>query len=68
MHCSREAFESCNLATNDFGGAANPDRAGWTGVYRGFVQRVREHYRNADIYVALGSMMNDQLTAALENV
>jgi len=25
MHCSREAFESCNLATNDFGGTANRD-------------------------------------------
>ena len=48
-----------NLATNDFGGAANPDRAGWTGAYQAFVQRVRQRYPNADIYLATGSMMTD---------
>ena len=47
-----------NLGTNDFG-QRNPDEAEWTGAYKGFVARLRNHYPKAILYIAIGSMMSD---------
>ncbi|MBV9864556.1 MAG: hypothetical protein JO316_04350 [Abitibacteriaceae bacterium] len=47
-----------NLATNDFG-KENPDEAGWTGAYKGFIGRLRQLYPKAEIYCAIGTMMGD---------
>jgi hypothetical protein len=53
-----------NLGTNDFGRAI-PDEAEWTGAYKGFVARLRNRYPKAIIYVAIGSMMNDDFPEGL---
>ncbi|HBF34762.1 TPA: GDSL family lipase [Candidatus Sumerlaeota bacterium] len=49
-----------NLATNDFGGQENPDEIKWTGAYKEFLRHVRKNYPNAVIYIASGTMMQDQ--------
>ena len=48
-----------NLSTNDFS-KGNPDEAGWTSAYKGFIGRLRTHYPKAWIYPSLGSMMTDR--------
>ena len=48
-----------NLATNDFGGASNPDEVNWTGAYEAFIKHIWTHYPKAKVYCATGSMMSD---------
>jgi lysophospholipase L1-like esterase len=48
-----------NLGTNDFGGKANPDEAGWVAAYVEFIKRIRTHYPKAPVYCGLGTMVSD---------
>ncbi len=48
-----------NLATNDFG-QKQPDEAGWTDAYAGFIGELRKHDPKARVYCAIGTMMSDQ--------
>lgn len=51
-----------NLGTNDFSNGA-PDEAEWTGAYKGFLARLRNHYPKAMLYPAIGPMLNDETPA-----
>jgi lysophospholipase L1-like esterase len=48
-----------NLGTNDFGGKANPEEAGWVAAYVSFIKQIRARYPKAPIYCAVGTMMSD---------
>jgi lysophospholipase L1-like esterase len=47
-----------NLGTNDFG-PRNPTEKEWTDAYRAFIKRIRAHWPQAHVFLAVGSMMSD---------
>jgi len=47
-----------NLGTNDFG-PKNPTEKEWVDAYREFIKRVRTHYPQCHVFLAVGSMMSD---------
>lgn len=55
-----------NLGTNDFN-PNPPDKTIFIATYSGFVKKIRNQYRNAHIYCALGPMLSgERLTSARE--
>jgi hypothetical protein len=57
-----------NLCTNDFS-TGTPDRAGFINAYSNFVDVIRSKFPDADIYCAVGPMLNgDSLTAAKDYI
>jgi hypothetical protein len=47
-----------NLATNDFG-KQTPEENGWVESYKTFLGRLRKLYPDAQIYLAIGTMISD---------